>query len=326
LTGFTEDEVVTAIRRLLTAESPGVTLGVGDDAALVEFGEHVGVLTTDMLVEGVHFDRSVQSARDLGWKALTVNVSDVAAMGGSPRFGLVSLGLPEDTELSWVVELYGGLLEAAGEYGLALVGGDTNRSERVIVSVTVTGETATPVTRAGARPGDAIVVTGSLGAAAGGLVLSREVPARGAAGRHELLQALARPVARVGEGLTLAQAGATAMIDVSDGLAKDVGRLSDESSVCAAIRLSDIPVDEALRDAALPGDPLDLALHGGEDYELVATLPGPAVEDAAGKMWDRFGTRLTEIGEVREGRGLVAVGPDGSERPMEVRGWDHFGG
>jgi len=335
---FSEDELVAAIRRLLSGDAPGVRLGVGDDAALVEMGPHVEILTTDLLVEDVHFRRATISARDLGAKALTVSVSDVAAMGGSPRFALVSLALPADVELPWVVELYGGLRDAAGEYAMSIVGGDSSRADRLIISVAITGEVAPTgaVLRSGARPGDRVVVTGSLGAAAGGLWLAE---AQAPAERHEaaaavvtpwgreMLDAHMRPVARVGEGQTLAQSGATAMIDVSDGLAKDLGRLCRESGVAAAIRLDDVPVARALgglRDA-FGLDPLELALSGGEDYELLATLPAGATATAASKMHGRFGTALTEIGEIREGEGLVAVEPDGAERPLEAKGWDHFG-
>jgi thiamine-monophosphate kinase len=336
MTGFTEDELIEVIRRLLAEDVPGVTLGVGDDAALVEMGSHLGVLTADMLVEGVHFDRATASPADLGYKALAVNVSDVAAMGGSPRHALVSLGLPEDVEVSWVVELYGGLREGAREYGMAVVGGDTSRADRVVISVAVTGEVVRggEVTRAGASPGDRIVVTGALGAAAGGLMLLR-APAHDVAQAassdwaRSLVEAHLRPVARVGEGQTLAQSGATAMIDVSDGLAKDLGRLCEASGVAAAVVLADVPVALTLKQLAdaLPDlDPLALALGGGEDYELLATLPPEAVPSVEAKLAERFGTQLTEIGEIREGTGLVAVEADGTERPLEPKGWDHFDG
>jgi len=334
---FSEDELVAAIRRLLSGDAPGVRVGVGDDAALVEMGPYFEILTTDLLVEDVHFRRATTSARDLGAKALTVNVSDVAAMGGSPRFALVSLALPADVELSWVVELYGGLRDAAAEYATSIVGGDSSLADRVIISVALTGEVAPSgaVLRSGAHPGDRVVVTGSLGAAAGGLWLAeaqalgerREAAAAVVTpwGR-ELLDAHMRPVARVGEGQTLAQSGATAMIDVSDGLTKDLGRLCRESGVAAAVRLDDVPVARplaGLRDA-FGLDPLELALSGGEDYELLATLPAGAT--AGPKMRARFGTALTEIGEIREGEGLVAVEPGGAELPLEAKGWDHFGG
>src|SRR2546428_3561022 len=167
---FTEDEVVATIRKILSGEAPGVRLGIGDDAALVEVGERLAVLTTDMLVEDVHFLRHTISPRDLGYKAVAVNVSDIAAMGASPRYGLISVGLSKDVEAGWVVELYGGVRDAAAEFAMAMVGGDTSLADRIVVSVTVVGEAVKDgaVTRAGARPGDRLVVTGALGASAGG--------------------------------------------------------------------------------------------------------------------------------------------------------------
>jgi thiamine-monophosphate kinase len=332
VSGFTEEELIEVLRKLLAGEEAGVELGVGDDAAVVEVGPGPVVLTADMLVEGVHFDRATTSPRDLGYKALAVNVSDVAAMGGSPRHALVCLGLSAEVEMRWVVELYGGIREAAGEYAVSVVGGDTSRSERVVVAVALTGRVPPggAVRRSGARPGDRLVVTGSLGAAAGGLRLARASGQAGAAlgtdwGRA-LLSAHFRPTARVGEGQALARAGATAMIDISDGLARDLSRLCRESEVGARLRLADLPVAGALRALArvLPVDPLELALGGGEDYELLAALPPDAVARAADRLAERFGTPLTEVGEVVPGRGVVAVEADGAERPLEPAGWDHF--
>src|SRR2546427_701624 len=244
-----EDELIDAIRRILSGQQPGVVLGPGDDAALVEMDDRLGVLTTDMLVEGVDFEPGLLSAHDLGYKALAVNVSDVAAMAGSPRFALVSLGVPKDVEPSWVVELFGGLREAADEYAVSLVGGDLSRAGEVVVSVTVTGEVSKrgAVTRSGARPGDRVVVTGTLGAAAGGLLLARQHPRyAGTEWGRELLLAWSRPVARVGEGQTLAQFGATAMIDVSDGLSLDLARLCRESGCAAGVELDHVPLSPAL--------------------------------------------------------------------------------
>jgi thiamine-monophosphate kinase len=330
---LSELELVRGIRRVLSGDAPGVVVAVGDDAAVVEPGRHHGVLTADMLVEGVHFELGVTSPHDLGFKAVSVNVSDVAAMGGSPRYGLICLGLSGDIEAAWVMELYGGMRQAADEYGMALVGGDTSRADRAVVSVTVYGEVAEgrAVTRAGARPGDALVVTGSLGGSAGGLRIARDAArhrtdplstdwGRALLARHE------RPRAPVGEGQALAAAGAHAMIDVSDGLAIDLGRLCEESGVGARVRLPDLPLAPGLVDlAAASGDvdPLDLALHGGEDYELLAALPPGAVEEARRTLVERFGTRLTEIGTVVEGAGMVAERGE-VEEPLEPTGWDHF--
>ncbi|MGH2682570.1 MAG: thiamine-phosphate kinase [Actinomycetota bacterium] len=331
---ISEDELVRAIRKVLSGEAPGVAIGIGDDAAVVDAGRHHTILTTDMLIEGIHFDRTSASAHDVGHKALTVNVSDVAAMGGSPRFGLVSIGLPPEVETPWVIELYAGIREAAGEYGMAIVGGDTNRAGKVVLSITVVGAVAKDgaVTRSGARPGDRLVVTGSLGAAAGGLRLAQADPhevreALASEWGRRLVQAHLRPVARVGEGETLSSAGATAMIDISDGLALDLSRVCAESGVGATLTLGEIPVADGLEDLAkaLEGalDPLDLALHGGEDYELLAALPPEAVEEAAVKLAERFGTGLSVVGTVTE-EGVRAIAEDGTEGPLEPKGWDHF--
>jgi len=332
-TAASEDELVATLRRVFSGEHPGVRLGIGDDAAVVDMREGQAVLTADILVEGVHFDRSLISPRDLGAKSVVVNVSDVAAMGASPRFALVSLVIPAGADPAWVVELEGGVRSACDEYALAMVGGDLSGGPVAVVSVAVVGEVAPGrfVTRAGARPGDRVVVTGTLGASAGGLALARAsaLRTRAALGTdwgRALLEAHLRPVARVGEGQTLAGAGATAMMDVSDGLALDLSRLCAASGVAARIRPADVPVAPELSDLAgvLRVDPLELALSGGEDYELLATLPPERVAEAADALDDRFGARLTAVGEITEGEGLIAVHADGSERPLEAKGWDHL--
>jgi thiamine-monophosphate kinase len=328
-----EDELVAAIRRILSGSGSEVLVGPGDDAAVVRPGGADIVLTTDMLVEGVHFDRSLISARDLGYKAMVVNVSDVAAMGASPRHALVSLAIPGPTETAWTVELFGGMRTACDEYALSLVGGDLSSGREVVIAVTVTGEVphGRAVLRSGAKPGERIVVTGWLGASAAGLALARERrhDALVADWGHELLDAHFRPVARVGEGQALAQAGAGAMMDLSDGLALDLARLCAESGVGARVDLSAIPVAAAVRQFAVEvggAEPIDLAMSGGEDYELLATLERGGVERARRKLEERFGVPLTDIGEITEGSGLVAVGTDGSERPLEPKGWDHLAG
>src|SRR6266511_2495641 len=290
------------------------------------------VLTTDMLIEDVHFERSTISARDLGAKSIVVNVSDIAAMAASPRYAMVSLGIPADVDAAWVMELFGGMRAACDEYALALVGGDTNRADAVVIAVAVVGEVGSghAVTRSGARPGDIVVVTGSLGAAAGGFLLSRIHPAKllqalAEPWGRELLDAQARPVARVGEGQTLAQAGATAMMDLSDGLAKDLSRLCAASGVGTRLELARVPVAAAVRHAAefLEVDPQELALAGGEDYELLATIDLTNLSRARGDLRERFGVTLTDVGVIID-EGLVAVDAEGRESALEPKGWDHF--
>jgi thiamine-monophosphate kinase len=330
---LTEDELIAAIARVAGREDPGVVVGIGDDAAVL--GPSVGqqVLTTDLLIEHVHFERDAITAHDLGAKAVVVNVSDVAAMGASPRAALVSIALPPDVEASWVMELYGGIHDACSEHALVLVGGDTNRGDVVVVSVTVVGEVAPgrAVTRSGARPGDAIAVTGPLGAAAGGLALSRVDAATAAAALSRpwgraLLDALSRPVARVGEGQTLARYGAHAMMDLSDGLARDLSRMCAAGGVGARVELGAVPISPDLRAAAaaLRVDALGLAIGGGEDYELLAALAPPDVDPAREELRERFGVTLTVVGTIVDGSGVLAVDADGREAPLPPSGWDHF--
>jgi thiamine-monophosphate kinase len=315
---LSEDELIEAIRRVLSGAGPEVIVGPGDDAAVLAPGSGELVLTADALIEDVHFDLAITSARDLGYKAVTVNVSDIAAMGASPRAALVTLALTPDLDAAWVMELYGGMRQACDEHALWLVGGDLSRGAQVAISVTVTGEVAPgrAVTRAGARPGDVLAVTGALGASASGLRVARSGRVRGETERA-LLHAHLRPTARVGEGAMLARHGATAMMDVSDGLAKDLTRLAAASGVGAMVRVHDVPVaDGATREDAL---------SGGEDYELVVSLPGEeAFIAAAGELRESYGTPLTAIGSIVAGEGVTAEDGDGVGRRMEPAGWDHF--
>jgi thiamine-monophosphate kinase len=315
---LSEDELIAAIRRVLSGAGPEVIVGPGDDAAVLAAPSGQLVLAADALIQGVHFDLAFTSARDLGYKAIVVNLSDIAAMGASPRAAIVTLSLSPDVEAPWVIELYAGMREACDEHALWLVGGDLTRGAQIAISVTVAGDVAPGrgVTRAGARPGDVVAVTGELGASAAGLRIARAGRVGGERDRALLLAHL-RPTARVGEGAVLARRGATAMMDVSDGLAKDLARLASASDVGVRLRLAEVPV----ADGADPGE----ALAGGEDYELVVTLPGPDIlEAAAAELRASFGTALTAIGDVVAGAGLVAIEDDASERPLEAAGWDHF--
>lgn len=314
---ISELELLAAIGKVLSGAGPEVRVGVGDDAAVLAPGAGDLLLTTDAMVEGTHFIRGLTSARDLGYKAIVVNVSDIAAMGGSPRAAVCALTLSDQVDAAWTMELFGGMREACDEYALWLVGGNLAKGTEVTVSVTVTGEVAPShaVLRSGARPGDQVVVTGSLGASAAGLRLCRlrkmwDDDERAAIARHF------RPEARVGEGQALARHGATAMIDCSDGLEMDLLRLCDASGAGVRLHLADLPV--------APAATLQEARAGGEDYELIATLPDDAAVSAvAAELRDGFGVALTVIGSITE-EGPVAVEPGGSEHRLEAGGWDHF--
>jgi len=321
---LTEDQLLAAIQRVLSGAGPEVVVGPGDDAAVVRPGSGELVLTTDAMVEGVHFRTDLTTPRDLGYKAIAVNVSDMAAMAASPRFALCALTLSSAIDAAWVVELAGGMRECCDEFALTLVGGNLSRGDEVSIVVTVTGEVVPgrAVRRNGARPGDRLVVTGSLGGSAAGLRVASQRSwsddERDAIRRHM------RPIPRVGEAWVLASHGVTSMMDISDGLALDLSRLCRASGTGARVELTRIPAHPAATPAEARG--------GGEDYELLATLPDPgAVEDARSELREAFGVSLTDIGRIIEAEsevGLVAVDEDGTEGPMTtegaIAGWDHF--
>jgi thiamine-monophosphate kinase len=267
----TEREALELLARLLPAPPCGQTW-FGDDAAVVSApGGGQMLLASDTLVGGVDADFSLTTLADFGWKAMAVNLSDIAAMGGRPAYAVLSVvGLAP----SGIGELYEGVLEAASAYGCPVVGGDLSAGEALVVSVAVTGHVeGRAVLRSGARPGDSIWVTGALGAAAAGLRCLRA--ARGGAVEPLLAKAHARPVPALAEGAAAREAGATAMIDVSDGLVSDLGALARSSGV--GFELEAVPV--------APSATLEEALGGGDDYALVFTLPAgvePANFPAAG--------------------------------------------
>lgn len=254
--------------------APAGSVWIGDDAAAVPSEPGTLLLATDAAVAGVHADLDLVGVDDLGWKALTATVSDLGAMGGRPRYALVTVCLPPGTDVDC---LSAGVAAASARWGCPVVGGDVTSSDQLMVSVAALGVVdGLPVTRAGARPGDTLVVTGPLGASAAGLGLLRERkrglergPSAGAtAGTQavDLMEAHRRPLARLAEGALARTAGATAMIDVSDGLALDLHRLADASGV--GFHLERVPV----AGGATEGD----ALGGGEDYELVVATADPA--------------------------------------------------
>ena len=287
--------VAAVVARLGT--SPSVLLGPGDDAAVVTAPDGRVVVTTDVLVEGVHFRLDWSSAYDVGRKAAAANLADVAAMGGRATALVVGLAAPGSLELAWAVGLADGLRDEAALVGAVVVGGDTVRADQVSVSVTALGDLAgrAPVRRSGARPGDVVVVAGRLGWSAAGLRLLRAGERSG-----PLVAAHRRPEPPYALGPGLAAAGATAMCDVSDGLLADAGHLAAASRVVVALDsalLADVAV--ALRDV----------LTGGEDHALVATLPAGAAVPP--------GCRV--VGQVTAGEPAVLV--DGVPA---TGGWSHF--
>jgi thiamine-monophosphate kinase len=289
------------------------------------------LLTTDTLLEGVHFRRSTATLRDIGAKAIAVNVSDIAAMGGEPRYALLALALPPTLEVAAVDELFAGVLDMTQQHGVTLVGGDTCAGPYgVVLTVTLVGRVdGAPLRRSGAGPGDAILVTGTLGAAAAGLaVLERSPGALPAPHVEAVVRAHRLPTPRVAESRLIRASGwATAMIDLSDGLATDLGHIATESRVGARIDVDALPVSEATRGVAgaLGVDPLRWALSGGEDYELLFTAAPDHAADLARRVTEATGTPVHRIGEVRSrDEGIQFI--DRTGRPYPVApGFDHFG-
>lgn len=309
----------------------GVRIGIGDDAAVLEPapGRRL-VVTTDLLLENVHFRRRWAEPADIGWKAIAVNLSDVAAMGAAPRWALVALACPDGTAPDEIEAFYEGALALADEHDTTIVGGDTSASpEGWLVNVTVIGEAEAPILRSTARPGDVVAVTGALGRAAAGLaVLEREAapPGVDSATLAELTAAHLRPWPRVAEGRWLAAAGGvTAMMDLSDGLATDLPRLVEASGAGARVTVSRVPIDPAARAAApaLGGDATAWATGGGEDYELLVTCAPEAFERLSAGLARTCGRPLVAIGEIEARASVRWVGADGA--PARVApGFEHF--
>lgn len=317
-----EAELITMISRWLRRQQPcrGIIRGIGDDCAILKTAART-LVTSDAFVEGVHFRRTWTSARDAGWKALAANVSDIGTGGGTPRAALVSLELPARLPVRWLKEFYAGLLDCGRAYGVSIAGGNLSAAPHVAAHITVTGDApARRIGRDGARVGDLVVVTGSLGGSLAGLECLRHrrtgTAARAAIARHQ------RPVPPVPAGRVLARF-ASAMADVSDGLARDAGHLAKASGVRVALVPGAVPIP-FYADALAPSlgySPQALALESGEEYELVATLPRRNLAAATAAL-KRLGVHLTVAGEVRRGRGVELVGL----RDGAVSGYDHFHG
>jgi thiamine-monophosphate kinase len=298
----------------------GTELGIGDDAALLSIGG-TAVVTQDLLVEGVHFRRETAAARDLGHKALAVNLSDLAAMAAEPVAALVGLCLPPGVGDDAVDEIYAGMEALAARHGVTVAGGDLTAGPALVLAVTAVGRAASgvpTVLRSGARAGDVLCVTGALGASAAGLLLVErpELASAVTAPVAERLRAAhLRPEPRLAAGRSLARAGARAMLDLSDGLALDAARLARASGVRAVVAPDALPLAEGVAEiaAAAGRNARRLAAAGGEDYELLAALPPDAVEAARRAA----PCPLTPVGRVEEGPPeLVGVDPGGWEHDV----------
>jgi len=307
--------------------------GIGDDAAVIR--QRAGfdtVITADLLVEGVDFELEGggATARDVGHKALAVSLSDAAAMGARPTMCLLSVGVTRERwRTGFLEEFYRGVRPLAERYGVSVIGGDLSRTpERVVVDSVVLGEVrkGRAVLRSGARPGDQIFVTGSLGGAAAGLrVLGARAGSRLTRAEGRLVKRQLRPEPRVEWGRLLGEERlASAMIDLSDGLSSDLAHLCRESGVGASIEAESVPVDSLLKSPALEeSERLSLALDGGEDFELLFTVPA---RRAARVPAEVGGVGATRVGEVTADASRLTLVREGRPRPLRPRGFEHFGG
>ncbi|HKR14443.1 MAG TPA: thiamine-phosphate kinase [Pyrinomonadaceae bacterium] len=322
-----EFDFIRALRERASVSSS--TTGIGDDAAVFQTSSgKQSVVTTDLLIEDIDFRRTTTPPYMLGHKALAVSLSDIAAMGARPRWSLISIGIPADVwQTDFVDRLYSGWFELANRYDVQLIGGDTSRTEaKIVIDSIAIGECAAnqAVKRSGAQPGDQIFVTGSLGAAAAGLrLVERGAHLAEQKLDHVLLRQL-RPEPRVGWGIVLGEERfATSMIDVSDGLSSDLNHLCEASGVGALLDSSLLPIDRQV--VELCGrralDPLQLALHGGEDFELLFTVKANDVNRLPRRV---DGTQITRIGEVRIKDEGVRISEGARTWDLNPGGWRHF--
>jgi len=320
-----------------SSQTNQLAVGIGDDAAVVRSsGGKDTIVATDLLVEDIDFRRSTVPPYFLGHKALTVSLSDIAAMGARPRWCLTSIGLPEDVwQTEFLDNFYEGLFELARRYDVHLIGGDTSRTpERIVVDSVLIGECSAnaAVRRSGASPGDQIFVTGSLGGSAAGLRLiergahlaDQNLASNETQALDQILLRHLKPEARVGWGIILGQESlATSMIDISDGLSSDLNHLCSESGVGSLIESSLLPIDHQL--VELCGrralDPLQLALHGGEDFELLFTVRPNEVPRLPKRV---DGVGITRIGEIKPASDSVKISEGTRVWELTPSGWKHF--
>jgi thiamine-monophosphate kinase len=297
-------------------------VGIGDDAAAWQGDDSVQLATVDSFIQDVHFPLGLASWKELGWKALAVNLSDMAAMGGLPRYALVSLALPDNTEVDDVTTLYTGMLELAKQFGVSLIGGDISRAPLVAITITVFGSSPKGqiLTRSTAKAGELVAVSGELGAAAAGLeMLTKKLkfdPKISASFRNAFLH----PLPRIAEGQLLVEQGVKTAIDLSDGLISDLNQICKASQVGARIEIERVPVEPGVK-AAFGDRALEMALSGGEDYELLFTARAEVIE----RVKRKAACPITVIGEILAGdKGVTLIDSQGKSVKFARKGWEHF--
>ncbi len=300
-------------------------LGIGDDAAAWYGDASIQLATTDSLIQDVHFHLGIASWEKLGWRAMAANLSDIAAMGGLPQYALVSLALPDHTEVEDVTALYKGMIELAQRFEVAIVGGDTSNAPLLVINITILGGIKSQdkdiLIRSAAKPGEKVAVTGYLGAAAAGLeVLTKHLQFDSEA-TSALKRAFLQPYPRVAEGQILVEQGVRAAIDISDGLISDLSHICKASQVSARIEIDRVPIQPAVR-ANFSDRALELALSGGEDYELLFT----ASDEVINKVRATASCPVTVTGEITVGKTgeITLVDGKGNLVDLPKTGWEHF--
>lgn len=308
-----------------------VVKGVGDDAAIFHpTANEPMLLTTDLLVEQIHFKRDAISGKDLGFKSLAVNLSDIAAMGGSPLEAFVSIAIPDDCPLEYIDTIYDGIRGLAGRFGVNILGGDTTGSKKdLIINIAVTGSADSEqlLLRDGAKPGDWVYLTGFVGDSRAGLQIILDRLERNDSLLAELYQRHCRPFPHIDEGLFLATSEAvTTAIDVSDGVASDLGHILSQSGCGAVIDTRHLPLSSELSQFGerYSIDTIDFALNGGEDYVLLCTVQAEKADELEAAFLSQFGRPIFRIGEINRSMKLEVIDRDGRLRPFESKGWDHF--
>jgi thiamine-monophosphate kinase len=325
--------LIDRIKRFVPASSADVVVGIGDDVAVLqtEGGSYL-LATCDAQVQNIHFLPGKSTPYQLGRKIVAINVSDIAAMGGSPAWALVSLGLPSDTEVDYVDELYRGMQEQMEAAGACIVGGNMSgtRSE-VMLDLFLLGHVLPDhlVCRSGAKEGDLVLVTGELGDSRAGLELIRSPGVRVSDRAYEVaMRRYLTPQPRLSEGQALGRSRKVhAMLDVSDGLVSDLGHICRASKVGAEIWVQDVPLGYSCQEVAAAAglDALHWALTGGEDYELLFALPPSAAPQVQALVLEETGTTSRVIGRITSGTETIDIlSPDGSRRSLTRKGWDHF--
>jgi len=323
-----EDQLIERVRRkfpLSRAQKDGLRVGIGDDAAVLR--SRIGtecIVTTDAFLENVHFRRKTYPPKALGYKALARATSDIAAMGARPRYFFLTIGLPNASAGAWFDDFLDGMARAAQRFNLVLAGGDTTKYPAVVASLTVLGEAdrGRAILRSGARPGDFLCVSGRLGEAELGLrLVQRRLHERRRWTNLLRKHLYPEPRLAMGQWLSMNRC-ATSMIDTSDGLSTDLQHICKASGVGAVVWTAKIPAVKVPRGLQRSGlDHLEMALHGGEDYELLFTVP----KRLAGKLPRRVrGVPMTIIGEITHGKKVVMLEPSGRTTPLDPKGWDPF--